>query len=537
MIPAIGDKAARAVAVIVAAGILTLLLAGMVRHYDPVPFFDAWDGDVGFYLRLGQGDGSAWWGFHNEHRIVLTRLLFYADNAWAGGVGIVPLCANVVLAAAMAGVFMVCIGTLTRRWARCERLPWMALVVGLGAFWSQAQNFTWAFQPQFFLACLLPLAACHAIAQASASAHRLGWFTAACGFGVLALGSMANGVLALPMVAVLATCFGFERRYIMVAALLAVMGLATARLGYPPGGSMPAFPWRHPVGLAEFVALYLGSPLGAMFEVSHASLLIAALAGTSLVAAVLVASARAWRTRATEPMRLALVVFTAYVLASALATAIGRFDLGPVSAMSGRYSTPVLAAWSAVTIALLPAAAPGRAVAWLPASCLVALLPMQATSLHRDGASLHARSLAALAIELQVDDPTTLQSVYPRPADVLATGQAASKARLGVFGRWPLDGLSATMGAHVPRDACLGRVMAMHGLPGTLLTRFSVAGDGATAALPAAVVLADSQGTIVGAALRVPEGTTSTVDYDGYLPGPSTLAQGPANACQPPTDR
>ncbi|MGD4365427.1 hypothetical protein QT713_22860, partial [Xanthomonas citri pv. citri] len=42
--------------------------------FSPVPFWDMWDGGLGFYVRQ-MTDVSQWWAQHNEHRIVLSRIL------------------------------------------------------------------------------------------------------------------------------------------------------------------------------------------------------------------------------------------------------------------------------------------------------------------------------------------------------------------------------------------------------------------------------------------------------------------------------
>ena len=53
-----------------------LAMIGGVRRYSPIPFGDMWNGTLGFFVRIQDGDYSAWWAQHNEHRIVLARILF-----------------------------------------------------------------------------------------------------------------------------------------------------------------------------------------------------------------------------------------------------------------------------------------------------------------------------------------------------------------------------------------------------------------------------------------------------------------------------
>lgn len=446
----------RGLPVALAGLMLALLVTGIVRQYSPVPFWDMWDGYIGFYLRLKQGDMGAWLDFQNEHRIVITRLLFFADLAWAQGLGWIPLLANVLLATLAALCLCFALRRLTPAWEPKDRLPWYALIVGVLAFWSQEQNFTWAFQPQFFLAFLLPLA-CYVFAADAAIRPTARYaFTFACLTGLLALGSMANGVLALPLMAILTMAFAMGKRRVLCVLALTVTGVAVSRLGYHSveGSQQAHLPWDQPFAVARYTLLYLGSPVGNVLPVTRITLVLAALTGIVSACGTLLACVRGWHLRHRQPLRLALATFSAYVCLSALATALGRLELGPVSALSGRYTTPALMAFAANIIALLPdRAAPGFR-GWLPGILLLIMMPAQIPASASAHALTDTRMLAALALELQVDDPTVLQSIYPRPEAVLATAKAARDARVGIFALPPLLGANEHIGKPYPHGEC-----------------------------------------------------------------------------------
>ncbi len=61
------------------AAMVVLAAIGCARAYTPIPMWDMWDGTVGFLNQLGDGNDSVWWGQFNEHRIVLSRVLFWID--------------------------------------------------------------------------------------------------------------------------------------------------------------------------------------------------------------------------------------------------------------------------------------------------------------------------------------------------------------------------------------------------------------------------------------------------------------------------
>ena len=64
-----------------------------------------WEGYLGFYERVADGEWSAWWAPHYEHRILLNRLLYWADIRWFRGTNIFLLAADYVLLALIVAMF------------------------------------------------------------------------------------------------------------------------------------------------------------------------------------------------------------------------------------------------------------------------------------------------------------------------------------------------------------------------------------------------------------------------------------------------
>lgn len=86
---------------------LTTTVYAVWTHFSPVPYADQWDGTIGFYLRALQNPWQAFFELHNEHRLIFSRLFFYADIRYFGGRNVLLLVANVVLAGLLAAVFFV----------------------------------------------------------------------------------------------------------------------------------------------------------------------------------------------------------------------------------------------------------------------------------------------------------------------------------------------------------------------------------------------------------------------------------------------
>ncbi|WP_200843251.1 hypothetical protein, partial [Raoultella sp. 18083] len=129
---------------------------------------------------------------------------------------------------------------LRARLADGPRRTWIAGTVLLALWlfsWVQRENLTWAFQSQFFLAQLLPLAGFYCLYRATRPPAAQGWFVAACALGVLSIGTMVNGVMALPMMVLYALVARLGWKRTAVLALLAALCIAAYTAGYvSPGG-------------------------------------------------------------------------------------------------------------------------------------------------------------------------------------------------------------------------------------------------------------------------------------------------------------
>lgn len=126
---------------------------GGIRLYSPVPYWDMWDGYLGFYVKASSGDWSAWWVQHNEHRIVLSRILFWLDLSLFAGRGIFLIISNYLLLAFICWLFIriyIDVCRVKFKWFCYFLIAWLF-------FWLQKENLVWSFQSQFYLAQALPL--------------------------------------------------------------------------------------------------------------------------------------------------------------------------------------------------------------------------------------------------------------------------------------------------------------------------------------------------------------------------------------------
>jgi hypothetical protein len=169
-------------------------ISGVVIDYSPVPFWDQWYGTVDWYMRAERDWWPSFWSLHNEHRLLFSRLIFWPDMHWFGGVNILSLTSNVVVCGVLAfSVYRAAI-------FRANLSPATKFVIGGAALafcfsWMQSDNFTWGFQNQWFAVNLFALLAFHGLTVSASKDYDVRWFAAALLACVASSFSMANGMI------------------------------------------------------------------------------------------------------------------------------------------------------------------------------------------------------------------------------------------------------------------------------------------------------------------------------------------------------
>jgi len=439
-----------------------LAVVGGVRSYSPVPFWDMWGGYLPMADPAANGGWSFWWHQHNEHRIVLSRLLFWADLRWFGGSSWFLIAINYILVLLGAVLFCrILRDAPTPSGRELDRHALAALTVASLFFWSQHENLTWAFQSQFILAQLLPLAALYVLYRSIQGGSTQ--FALACLLGVLSAGTMANGILALPMMTAYAllTRQG-ARRAGVLAALSALMLFAYLHDYASPAGHAAVSPlWQRKEQFVRYVAMYLGSPFYFALGEGRIGKTAALLAGLLLIACPIRFAWLNLRRPHPPALQLALLFFIAYIGATASGTAAGRMHISMAPAF--RYTTPALMAWAALLALSAPAilALQGRRRHVAYGALALLMLPMlsfQLKALESHADEIYDRAVAALAIELRIHDKVQIGHVYPSTDAIALSAQAADQQQ-SVFGMYPYRGARAHMGtviAPATLPACVG---------------------------------------------------------------------------------
>ncbi len=488
---------------------VVLAVVGGVRAYSAVPFWDMWDSYLPMADRAASSDWSVWWRQHNEHRIVLSRLLFWLDLRWFGGGSWFLIAVNYLLV--LLGAVLFC--RLLRQAAasskrELDQHALAALIVASLFFWSQHENLTWAFQSQFILAQLLPLSALYVLYRSIQGGGIQ--FALACLLGVLSAGTMANGILALPLMTIYALLTRQGARRASVLAALSAVVLFAYFHDYvsPAGHGALSQVWHRKEQFVRYVAIYLGSPLYFALGEGRIGKTVALLAGLFLIGCWVRFAWLNLRRPHQAALQLALLFFIAYIVGTASGTAAGRMQINMTPAF--RYTTPALMAWAALLALSAPTllALHGRRRQLAYGALALLMLPMlkfQFKALDSHADEVFDRSVAALAIELRVHDKVEIGHVYPSTEVIARSTQAADNQR-SVFGMYPYRGARTHMGtvfAPAALPACMGALDSA-GLiegEGRFLRVDGWLYDPAGKTVPQVVRLLDPEGKQVGYAL------------------------------------
>ncbi len=518
---------------IAAVAYFSLVPYGAWINFSPIPFWDMWDGHVEFYIKLTHGGWSDWWVPHNEHRIVMSRILFWMDHRFfSGSVAFLIVC-NVVLMVLAYWLF----GKIIRR-----ALPeddGLRLLSLFGVFiltfsWAQQENITWGFQSQFFLAQIVPLASFFLLYLSQStrytSRHSRFLFALSLFLGIASLGTMANGVMTLPFLFLLSLLYKEDRLRVMLILLASVVGVIAYFHGLSRvtghSSSIDTI-FHHPIGLAQYILIYLGAPFAYLFGESR--IFAAQAFGGFFVLVYTGFLVDSFRHGFSDKLQLFLLAFIGYIIATAFVTGSGRYHFGLEQAFAGRYATPALMGWSAM---LITAVVNYRSrlqkhfyllgFVGLP----FLLVPYQMTARHVDEGRIFEQSVAALAIELGVKDEEQMKHTYP-DVEIVDILQTAVEENVSIFGNPLIRDKRELIGKKIPSGSGTSCI-------GSLDSVFSV-GDGYRVEgwilepnlmrAPESVTLLDEGGVVIGVALvgqSRPDvekqiGTGAHPGFKGYL--------------------
>jgi len=323
----------------------------ILRASTRVPWMDEWAMIQEFILyKRGSPLWPILWSSYWGHRLVIPRLVFFADMQWASRASLtwLTLTMQLVQVALLGALSWVLIGRRSRTLFAVS----VAVILNLMLSPLQMENFVWSMQFMFPLVYAASGISFLCLALNRDRSHSI-LLVAGTLAAVVASYTMPNGILVWPVLIAQAIYLKLERRVTIAIGLLGAGIIASYCWHYqtPPLGLGAAGMLRHPVDAALLAARLLEGALNSIpWRLGIAATLLALAGGIYLGAGAL-------RDRPPEQSWLsALAALVIFLLLSAASIVAGRLPaqwLAANTIMPSRYFTLIQVFWAALAILLL----------------------------------------------------------------------------------------------------------------------------------------------------------------------------------------
>jgi hypothetical protein len=289
---------------------------------------------------------SSYWG----HRLVIPRLIFFANLQWASGASLTWL--TFAIQSIQCALLCTLSWVLNGRRSRALFAVSVTLIVKLMFSPLQMENFVWNIQFMFPLVYAAASAAFLCLAL-SRDNGRLSLLLLCVTAAAIASYTMPNGLLVWPVLIAQAIYLKLKRSLTIAIALLGAVIFASYCWHYetPPLGLGAFGMLRHPLDAVMLVGLLLGGTLNSISLRLGIAVILLALAGAAYMLA------NALRDRSYRQSWLsALAAIIVFLFLSAASVVAGRLSpqwLADNTAVPSRYYTLTNTFWSALAILIL----------------------------------------------------------------------------------------------------------------------------------------------------------------------------------------
>lgn len=341
---------------ITAGALCLLLLISSVwltfENFLPIPFWDHWQEIMEFSrFQSGQWGLMDWFSQHNEHRILIARLIMFADLKWTNGSGFLNIGAIWVFQAASALLLW---KIITAAADNSRLITSSLLFLCIASMFSllQDENLQWQFQAQFAGVYTFTLAAVVTlihpykyaktrISNTSVETQSESSAILVVIYGMLASFCMANGLLIWPILIAISIITKQRKSALQIlAAGATVWSVYLHHYQTPPYHSNPAESLLQIRSLLIYILNYLSIPF---IGISKPLPILLACCGLTIV--LTLSATLIIKKKRPSPSLLAMLSISYFIIGTAAITALGRLKFGPEQAISSRYATPTLVFW------------------------------------------------------------------------------------------------------------------------------------------------------------------------------------------------
>jgi hypothetical protein len=432
---------------------ILLFLLQVKRIYNPIPYWDDWQGYINFYQQAKVGNFD-WWSQYSEHRLVLSRALSWIDLNYFNGsrwpIIVVYLSLIFVIWFILYKVFSKLVDEYVAPNSIHKTILFLPVTLLIFSF-VQYENFLFAMNVGFYCSLLLPLLGLFFQKKASESVTKskqyyLNIFSGYICF-MLAPLALANGLMSPYLGAVASYLFLRSKRFFVVhflsgvlISLLYLKDFTRVEAHASPLDSLT----HHLFAVCKFTISLLGSPISNFTGSTFVGSFLATLSILVLVSHIALMLRERERRSNKNCLNLLIILMCCYLAASAFVTAIGRINFGNEQAYASRYTSLGLLYFSLIWIISIGSFYKSSSKNLLGIS--LTLVVFSATTQLNPSPNQSLRDFqlnsSALTIVLGIEDQKILNSVYPYSALPFTLGRELISQRKTVLGsielrKWP----------------------------------------------------------------------------------------------------
>ncbi len=482
--------------------------------YSPVPNYDQWSIIASLAIEPNPFSLKILWAQHNEHRLLIGRLLEYADLLLLGHRNI-----SLLIEIFLVQVAQVAVLVGFSHYDGRLRGPLLISSLGFVAFCCfcplQLDNFIWGFQIVFVLSqlgasCAFASAAWHAILPDHDKRKRIALLI--CLFSAfVAEASLASGVLVWPLLFILARGLRFSRRKLWIIAIAGSLAIAAYLIGYhsPPHDSNPINSIRQPGRILKYLITYLAVSWDASLpNVSSWPLVSESLTFCAIALTIAGMISVFLRKKTIAPADTFLLANMTFCVGTGAITALGRLRFGSGQAVVSRYQTVALIFWACLALLLARHAAKLKKKQMIAAQLFTLLLLASTVGRWKfykeygvTRRALLTQGWAAL-VRHSLNDPSVGAALFPVPQalppwyhylrshhlEPIPVIQSAASVQLG--------GNHIIVKGYRTTNSCLGSIKTVDSLQPNLRSIHGSALNRETQSVLSKIALVNSQGRI-----------------------------------------
>jgi hypothetical protein len=413
---------------------------GVLHNYSGVPFWDEWNGNLQFVVNFGSDNLSSIFAQHNEHRIVLFRLIALFNYYFVNSQIWFLILINILVLIGITHILFKYIELMLHPKLNLNaqsRIFLISILVIIESSWMQEQNINWGFQSQFLLGIYLPLLAFYFLHKFWQT-NKVMTLNLAIFFGILSVGTFASGITVLPLMLLGALICNRDRPEILKLLLSTFLVVSLYFLTYSTPGqhSSPITSTLTNIyGVIKFFVVFVTAPIIKSFGEENVVLIFLIFIG--LVFYVLTLLFNALSSRNLMSSEGVFVLPTLFLFTFVGLTSMGRADFGARGALASRYTSVTLILYIIVCFVYLSRRIKLKEFktshSWAVLAIVVTLLlPVQAGALVKNNNAFDQR-LSAMSLNLSLHDDEQVSRIFPNPDYLYQLAPKIISKNKGIF--------------------------------------------------------------------------------------------------------